>query len=79
MATGPGANENSEAHSSSDFLDFCPPSVRSNARKKFEFKFLKTATVVGQDIGPGFQGYFCFKERLSFAEIKFQILGIVTI
>jgi hypothetical protein len=35
--------------------------------------------VVGQDIGQGFQGYFCFEERLSFAEIKFQIMGIVTI
>jgi hypothetical protein len=59
--------------------DFCLPGVRHNARKKFEFKFLKTDTVVGQDIGQGFQGYFCFKERLGFAEIKFQILGIVTV
>jgi hypothetical protein len=37
------------------------------------------ATVVGQDIGQGFWNYFCFKERLSFVEIKFQILGIVTV
>jgi hypothetical protein len=56
-------NGDSAAHSKLDFLDFCLPGVRSNARKKFEFKFLKTATAVGQDIGQGFQGYFCFKER----------------
>jgi hypothetical protein len=57
------ARENSDAHSASDFLDSCPPGVRSNARKKFEFKFLKTATAVCQDIGQGFQNYFCYQER----------------
>jgi hypothetical protein len=50
MATGSGANENSDAHSERFFSDFCPPRVRSNARKKFEFEFLKTATVVCEDI-----------------------------
>jgi hypothetical protein len=35
-------------------LDFCPPGARHNARKKFEFEFLKTAIVVCQDIGQGF-------------------------
>jgi hypothetical protein len=79
MATGPGANENSDDHSSFDFSGFCPPGVRSNARKNLNFKFLKTATVVRQQIGQGFQGYFCYKERLSFAEIIFQILDIVTV
>jgi hypothetical protein len=44
-------------------LDFCPPGVRSNARKNSNFKFLITATVVRQHIGQGFQGYFCYKER----------------
>jgi hypothetical protein len=48
------ANENSDAHSSSDFLDFCLPGVRSNARKKFEFEILKMFTVVRQHIGQGF-------------------------
>jgi hypothetical protein len=56
-------NRNSEAHSEVDFLDFCPPRDRSNARKKSNFKFLKTATVVCQDIGQGFPGYFCYQER----------------
>jgi hypothetical protein len=62
-------NGNSEAHSEADFLDFCPPRVRSNARKKSNFKFLKTATVVRQHIGQGFQGYFCSEEITCFAKI----------
>jgi hypothetical protein len=70
---------NSDAHSRTDFLDFCPPRVRSNARKKFKFKFLKTATVGCQDIGQGFQGYFCFEEITSFAKIYISNLGIVTV
>jgi hypothetical protein len=70
---------NSDAHSERFFSDFCSPRVRSNARNNLNFKFLKTATVVHQQIGQGFQGYFCYKERLSFAEIIFQILGIVTV
>jgi hypothetical protein len=72
-------NGDSEAHSKLDFPDFCLPGVRSNARKKFEFEFLKMATVVRQHIGQGFQGYFCYQERISFAEIIIQILGIVTV
>jgi hypothetical protein len=63
MATGPGTNENSDAHSERFFSDFCSPRVRSNARKNLNFKFLKTATVVCQHIGQGFKGYFCYKER----------------
>jgi hypothetical protein len=54
------------------FSNFCLPGVRHNARKKFEFEILKTATMVLQHIGQGFQGYFCYKERLSFAEIIFE-------
>jgi hypothetical protein len=67
-------NGSSDLHSNHDFRNFCLPGVRSNARKKFNFKFLKMATVGLQQIGQGFQEYFCYKERLSFAEIKFQIL-----
>jgi hypothetical protein len=73
------ANGDSDVHSKLDFLDFYLPGVRSNARKKFEFKFLKMATVVRQHIVQGFQGYFCYQERISFAKIIFQILGIVTV
>jgi hypothetical protein len=72
-------NGDSDAHSKLDFLDFCLPGVRSNARKKFKFEFLKTATVGLHHIGQEFQGYFCYKERLSFAEIIFEFLGIVTV
>jgi hypothetical protein len=43
-------NGDSEAHSKLDFLDFCLPGVRHNARKKFKFEFLKMATVVRQHI-----------------------------
>jgi hypothetical protein len=57
------ANGNSVGHSDFDFLDFCPPGARHNARKNLNFKFLKTATVVCQHIGQGFQRYFCYKER----------------
>jgi hypothetical protein len=63
------ASENSEAHSSFDFSGFCLPRVRSNARKNLNFKFLKTATVVHQHIGPGFQNYFCYQEITCFAKI----------
>jgi hypothetical protein len=72
-------NGNSAGHCELDFSAFCPPGVRSNARKKLRFEFLKFFTLGGQHIRQGFQGYFCYKERLSFAEIKFQILGIVTV
>jgi hypothetical protein len=40
----------SDPHSSSDFLDFCLPGVRSNARKKFKFEFLKFFTLGDQHI-----------------------------
>jgi hypothetical protein len=56
------------------FSDFCTPGVRSNARKKSKFEFLKFFTLGGPHIRQGFQRYFCYKERLSFAEILFQIL-----
>jgi hypothetical protein len=46
-------NGNSAAHSSFDFVGFCLPCVRRNARKKFKFEFLKTATAVCPDIGQG--------------------------
>jgi hypothetical protein len=41
------------------FSENCSPSVRSNARKNFKFKFLKTSTVGCHHIGQGFQRYFC--------------------
>jgi hypothetical protein len=63
------ANGNSDDHSELIFSDFCSPGVRHNARKKFEFEFLKTATVVRQHIGQGFQGYFCSEEITCFAKI----------
>jgi hypothetical protein len=44
------ARENSDAHSASNFLDFCSPGVRPNARKKFKFEFLKFFTLGGQHI-----------------------------
>jgi hypothetical protein len=56
-----------------------PASVRRNARKKFKFEFLKFSTLVDQHIGQGFQSYFCYKERIGFAEILFAFLGIVTV
>jgi hypothetical protein len=34
-------NGNSEAHSELDFSRFCPPGVRSNARKKLKFEFFE--------------------------------------
>jgi hypothetical protein len=59
--------------------DFHLPSVRRNARKRFKFEFLKFSTLGDQPIGQGFQSYFCYKERLSFAEILFAFLSIVTV
>jgi hypothetical protein len=55
-------------------LDFRLPGVRRNARMKLNFKFLKSFTLGDQHISQGFQRYFCYQERLSFAEIIFQIL-----
>jgi hypothetical protein len=74
-----GTNGDSDLHSNHDFLDFCLPGVCLNARKKFKFKFLKFFTLGDQHISQGFQRYFCYLERLSFAEIIFQIFGIVTV
>jgi hypothetical protein len=65
-------NGSSDPHSNLIFSNFCSLGVRSNARKKFKFEFLKAATVVLHHIGQGFQGYFCYKERLSFAGITFE-------
>jgi hypothetical protein len=64
-------HENSEAHSNHDFLDFCLPGARHNARKRFKFEFLKFFTLGGQHIGQGFQNYFCSEEIGCFAEILF--------
>jgi hypothetical protein len=74
-----GTNGDSDLHSNHDFLDFCLPGVCSNARKKFKCEFLKIFTLGDQHISQGFQRYFCYQERLSFAEIIFQIFGIVTV
>jgi hypothetical protein len=71
--------ENSDAHSASDFLDFCLPGIRRNARKKLKFEFLKFFTLGDQHNRQGFQRYFYYKERLSFAEITFQVFGTVTV
>jgi hypothetical protein len=79
MATGPGANENSDGTVEPIFPGFRSPRVRSNARKKFKFEFLKTATVGLHHIGQGFQGYFCSEEITSFAKIYISNLGIVTV
>jgi hypothetical protein len=63
MATGSGANENNDGHNSFIFLKFCPPGVRSNARKNSNFKFLKNSNWSCQGIQQGFQKYFCCAER----------------
>jgi hypothetical protein len=73
------ANGNSAGHCELDSLRFCPPGVRRIARKKFKFEILKFSTLGDQHIGQGFQSYFCYKERLSFAEILFAFLIIVTV
>jgi hypothetical protein len=51
------------------FLDFCSPGVRSNARKKLKFEFLKFLTLGGQHNRQGFQRYFCSEEITCFAKI----------
>jgi hypothetical protein len=53
------ANVNSIGHSDFDFLDFCPPGARHNARKNSKFEFLKSFTLGCQHITQGFQIYFC--------------------
>jgi hypothetical protein len=67
-------NGNSAGHCELDSLRFCLPGVRRNARMKLYFEFLKFFTLGYQHISQGFQRYFCYQERLSFAEIIFQIL-----
>jgi hypothetical protein len=64
----------SDPHSNLIFFDFCLPGARHNARKRFKFEILKNFTLGGQHVSQGFQRYFCYTERLSFAEIIFQIL-----
>jgi hypothetical protein len=58
-------------------LRFCLPGARSNARKSFKFEILKFSTLGGQHMSPGIQWYFCSEERIRFAEILFQIFGLV--
>jgi hypothetical protein len=69
MATGPGANENSDGRSEHDFSGFCSPGVRSNARKNSKFKFLEIFTLGGPHIRQVFQRYFCSEELSCFAKI----------
>jgi hypothetical protein len=73
------ASKNSDFHSSFDLARFHLPGVRRIARKNFKFEILNTSTLGDQQIGQGFQSYFCYKEKLSFAEILFAFLGIVTV
>jgi hypothetical protein len=73
------ASKNSDLHSSCDLARFHLPGVRRIARKNFKFEILKTSTLGDQHIGQGFQSYFCYKEMLSFAEILFAFLSIVTV
>jgi hypothetical protein len=54
MATGLRRTTTVMLTVNSIFSDFCLPGVRHNARKKFEFKILKMATVVRPHIGQGF-------------------------
>jgi hypothetical protein len=63
------AKVNNVGHSELIFLDFCPPGVRHNARKKLKFKFLKFFTLGGQHIRQGLQRYFCSEEITCFAKI----------
>jgi hypothetical protein len=68
------ASKNSDLHSSFDLARFHLPGVRRIARKNFKFEILKFSTLGTQHMSPGFQSYFCYKERTGFAEILFQIL-----
>jgi hypothetical protein len=54
-----------------------PASVRRNARKSLKFEFLKFSTLGAQHMSQGIQWYFCSEERTRFAEILFQIFGLV--
>jgi hypothetical protein len=44
------AYEEAVIYSNIGVTDFCPQGVRPNARMKFKFEFLKSATVGFQDI-----------------------------
>jgi hypothetical protein len=79
MATGFERGRTVQLTVKSIFSDFRLPSARRNARKKIKFGFLKFFTLGDQHIRHCFQRYFCYKEMLSFAEILFQNLGIVTV
>jgi hypothetical protein len=68
------ASKNSDLHSSFDLARFHLPGVRRIARKNFKFEILKFSTLGTQHMSPGFQSYFCYRERIGFAEILFQIL-----
>jgi hypothetical protein len=52
-------------------------SVRRNARKSLKFEFLKFSTLGDQHMSQGIQWYFCSEEKIRFAEILFQIFGLV--
>jgi hypothetical protein len=79
MATVPGRARTVIITVKQDFARFHLPGVRRNARKKFKFEFLKFSTLGDQHICQGFQWYFCFTEMLSFAEILFAFLSMVTV
>jgi hypothetical protein len=68
-----GASKHSEPHSNSRFGWIFSASVRRNARKNLKFEFLKFFSLGDQHMSQGIQWYFCFEERIRFAEILFQI------
>jgi hypothetical protein len=74
MATGFGRGRTVQLTVKSIFADFRLLGVRRNARMKLNFEFLKFSTLGDQHDSQGFQKYFCYQERLSFAKIIFQIL-----
>jgi hypothetical protein len=77
MATGAGRTATVITTVIMICLRFCLPGVRSNARKNFKFEFLKFSTLGDQHMSQGIQWYFCSEERIRFAEILFQIFGLV--
>jgi hypothetical protein len=58
-------------------LRFASASARRNARKNSKFEFSKFSTLGAQHIGQGTQSYFCYGERLSFAEIYISKFDMV--
>jgi hypothetical protein len=71
------ASQNSEPHSKLGFGLIFSASVRRNARKNSKFEFLKFSKLGDQHMSQGIQWYFCFDERIRFAEILFQIFRLV--